>query len=117
MEMTTILGILVLLVGAAVGWFLNAKYGKGATSGAPLDWAKLGRELGMYVIAIIVIVATFWVLKQVLGVEIPAGNRDVVMMIVGVLVAKFGTIVDFFYGSSKGSADKTDAMAAKAPDA
>jgi hypothetical protein len=36
--------------------------------------------------------------------------RDVLVMSIGALIAKFSTVVDFFYGSSKGSEDKTDLL-------
>lgn len=76
-----------------------------------MNWKKFGREIGLYAIGIIVILGTGWTLGKLFGVEVPAGNKDALMMIVGVLVAKFGTIVDYFFGSSKGSADKHDQMA------
>ncbi len=38
-------------------------------------------------------------------------THDVVMLIVGVVVAKFGTVVDFWLGSSAGSREKDAALA------
>lgn len=39
-----------------------------------------------------------------------------VSIVVGVLISKVGTMIDFRYGSSKGSADKTQMIAKKTND-
>lgn len=78
-----------------------------------MNWKKLGREIGLYIIGVVVIAGTLWTLGSLFNKEVPFGNKDALMMILGVLVAKFGTVVDYFFGSSKGSADKTDALAEK----
>ena len=41
------------------------------------------------------------------GVDSPVGQ-----LIAGALIAKFGTVVDYWLGSSKGSADRADQVAA-----
>lgn len=48
---------------------------------------------------------------------IHADMKDVALTLLGVLAGKFGTVVDYYFGSSAGSADKTDALkdAAKKP--
>ena len=71
------------------------------------DWKKLAQEIGTYIIAVTVIGSLAWITLRLLGAEIPAANKDAIMMVIGMLVAKVGTIVDWFFGSSKGSSDKT----------
>jgi hypothetical protein len=78
-----------------------------------MNWKKLGRELGMYIIALVVIGCTLWTLYKLFGVEIPAANRDAIMLVIGAFVSKFSTIVDWFFGSSKGSSEKTEALSEK----
>ncbi len=75
-----------------------------------MDWNKLGRETGSYVVAALVIGALFWCAARLFGSEIPAANRDMVVSITAFLIAKASTIVDYFFGSSKGSAEKTSAL-------
>ena len=38
----------------------------------------------------------------IFAVTIPPPVRDILQVIVGVLIAKFGTVYDFYFGSSKG---------------
>jgi hypothetical protein len=38
----------------------------------------------------------------------PEKNKDIGLLVVGALVAKFSDVVSYFFGSSKGSADKTE---------
>ncbi len=82
-----------------------------------MDLKKFGRELGLYIVAAMVIGSLVWCASRLFGSEIPAANRDMVVSITTFLVAKAGTIVDYFFGSSKGSADKTDALTQQKPEA
>ena len=52
----------------------------------------------------------FWI---ILHAQVEPALRDVVMVIAGNLSAKFGSVVDYFFGSSSGSAEKTRLMAQK----
>jgi hypothetical protein len=40
----------------------------------------------------------------ILALHIPDGVRDILQVIVGVLIAKFGTVYDYYFGSSKAEA-------------
>jgi hypothetical protein len=40
----------------------------------------------------------------------PAENKDAIMLSLGALLAAFATVTGYFFGSSKGSADKNDAL-------
>ncbi len=75
-----------------------------------MDWKRLGREIGLYVIAGLVVGGLIWCTSRLFGSEIPAANRDMVVSVTTFLLAKASTIVDYFFGSSKGSADKTDLL-------
>ena len=75
-----------------------------------MDWKRFGREIGLYIVAGLVIGSLVWCASRLFGSEIPAANRDMVVSITTFLVAKAGTIVDYFFGSSKGSSDKSDAI-------
>ena len=76
-----------------------------------MDWKKIGKDLGLYVIAIAVFLGLGYITSKLFGIEIPANNREPLMLVIGFLIAKAGTVVDYFFGSSSGSAAKTDALA------
>lgn len=42
-----------------------------------------------------------------MGVEVPDKNRDAIMILIGALIARSEKIDAFFFGSSKGSEDKS----------
>ena len=69
------------------------------------------KNVELYILASIIIVATAGFLIMLGLREMPAGNKDAIMMALGALLAAFGTVVGYFFGSSKGSAEKTDALA------
>jgi membrane protein YqaA with SNARE-associated domain len=46
-------------------------------------------------------------------VEPPAGAREPLLILIGVLGARFGSIVDYYFGSSAGSAEKNNLLANK----
>lgn len=75
-----------------------------------MDWKKLGKDVGLYVIALAVFLGLGYVTTKLFGLEIPANNREPLMLVIGFLIAKAGTVVDYFFGSSSGSAAKMDAL-------
>lgn len=68
------------------------------------------------VIAILVVTGFFLVLGLLFvgAVTIPDNISPAVLVLIGTLGAKFGTVVDFYHGSSKGSQDK-DAVISGSP--
>ena len=52
----------------------------------------------------------FGTLAYMLGRPIPEVGRDVLLVLVGALAAKFSDIVSYHFGSSAGSARKTELM-------
>ena len=68
------------------------------------------REVFQYGLASLLIVGFFFILYIVFVKTIPEANKDLGLLVVGALVAKFGDIVAYFFNSSKGSADKSDAI-------
>jgi len=68
------------------------------------------KDIYMYVLGAIVVAGFFLTLAFMIN----AGSyKTEVNMIVGALIGAFITVVGFFYGSSKGSADKTELMGNK----
>ncbi|HSH50935.1 MAG TPA: hypothetical protein VK982_04345 [Bacteroidales bacterium] len=65
------------------------------------------KEIFMYVLGAIIVIGFFVTLIFMIQKE---KYESEVNMIVGALIGSFITVVGFFYGSSKGSADKTDLL-------
>ena len=69
---------------------------------------KNAKELYMYVLGAIIVIGFFICLYFLIEVEMPKANENMLYMVIGALEAKFSDVVSYFYGSSKGSADKTE---------
>lgn len=82
-----------------------------------INWGKVIREVFMYALGIAIVWTTLIVVQMAFKVSIPPENRDLIMLVVGVIIGKFGTVVDYFFGSSKGSSDKNDVIGKKSDDA
>jgi CDP-diglyceride synthetase len=73
------------------------------------------KEIYMYALGAMIVLGIFAITVFVLYREMPATNKDLMLMILGVLLAKFADVIGYFYGSSKGSADK-NAILGRPPD-
>jgi len=65
-------------------------------------------EIYMYVLGGIVVLSFFFLIISLVKIEIPVPNEKVLYMAVGALIGSFNQVVSYFFGSSKGSKDKTD---------
>jgi hypothetical protein len=65
------------------------------------------KEIFMYVLGAIVVIGFFTTLVFMIS---TGQYESEVNMIVGALIGAFITVIGFFYGSSKGSSDKTEMM-------
>ena len=72
----------------------------------------LNRTFG-YLLAISVVIGFYWLLINVADMNPSSAMRDTFIMIIGVIVGKFSTIVDFYWGSSAGSSDKNELLKKK----
>lgn len=64
-------------------------------------------------IAFMVILCAIVLFILLLLVEVPQGIKDPLMIAFGVFMAKFQTVVDYFFGSSEGSKEKTKILGDK----
>jgi len=68
----------------------------------------------IYIFALGLAAATFILIGMLMFVEIPEANRSIVDMAIGALVATgLIQVIQFFFGSSKGSKDKADQIKVK----
>lgn len=68
------------------------------------------KEIYQYALGALVVIVFFAILFAVIQRAIPDGNKEIAYLVVGALVAKFGDVVNYFYGSSKGSSDKNEML-------
>ena len=64
------------------------------------------RDVNLYVLAWVVVAGFFILTGILMFVNIPEGTSGVANLLFGALVAGFATVLNYFFGSSKGSADK-----------
>lgn len=69
-----------------------------------------GSNKFMYSLACLVVTSFLAVVFTVLFVQIPEQSEKIVYLMLGILGSEFGSIMRYFFGSSKGSSDKTAMM-------
>ena len=68
------------------------------------------KESFMYVLAIAIVVGFFGLLWLLVKFTVPTENKDMLNIVIGALIGAFTMIVSYFFGSSKGSAEKTQIL-------
>jgi len=66
------------------------------------------KNLFQYILGALVTIGFFVVLIVLSFRVIPDNNKDLLNIVLGALIASFTAVVQYFYGSSLGSADKTE---------
>lgn len=64
----------------------------------------------MYALGAIIVISIMAFTLALIFVPIPEQNKDLVNIALGAFIAAFVTVVGYFYGSSKGSSDKTEML-------
>lgn len=70
-----------------------------------------GRNIFFYLLGIIIVVATLVTIGLLIFQAVPESNEKLLYLLIGQEVAAFLAVVNYFFGSSKGSADKTALLA------
>ena len=68
------------------------------------------RDSFMYVLGGLITLAIITVIGLLIFEPIPEQNQRVLDMCLGGLLVQFASVVSYFFGSSKGSADKTEML-------
>jgi hypothetical protein len=71
------------------------------------------RDVFMYVLGGLITLCFFTVLYLLIYNAMPEANKEVLYLAIGALIGFEGAIVSNFYGSSAGSAQKTDILAGR----
>ena len=69
-----------------------------------------GKELYMYILGALVVIAAFAVVVIMLFVPVPSTSNNAVMLGLGTLLSLAVSVVGYFFGSSKSSADKNEML-------
>jgi hypothetical protein len=72
------------------------------------------KDYAMYILGALVTICFFTVLAFLIFRPMPIENKEVLYLAIGALIGFEGAIVNYFFGSSAGSAAKTQLMAASA---
>lgn len=68
------------------------------------------RDYNLYILAWTIVVGFFVLLTTLMKVVLPPDQNGVIFMLFGALSTGFGQVLQYFFGSSKGSADKMEQM-------
>jgi hypothetical protein len=76
-----------------------------ATIARQVEWA-------VPVLSVIAVLGFFAVVAVLLTRSVPEGAHDLLVLMLGVLISKFSVVYDFWMGSSNGSRQKDETIAA-----
>jgi len=68
------------------------------------------KDVFQYVLGALIVIGFFVLMITLVFASVPEQNKDLLNLVVGALIGSFATIVGYFFGSSKGSAEKTQAI-------
>jgi len=71
---------------------------------------KITKEVYMYALAALVVLGFFALIYILTKVEVPEDNTQPLNLVIGALIGSFTSVVGYFFGSSKGSSDKTELL-------
>jgi len=66
------------------------------------------KNIFQYTLGGLIVIGFFSLLVILVKAEVPNNNMDLLNLTVGALIGSFATVVGYFFGSSKGSAEKTE---------
>jgi hypothetical protein len=69
---------------------------------------EMNKENTRGIIAIVSVLGIIGIASGMFYYKVPPESKDYFLIVLTFLVAKIGTVYDYFYGSSQGSVDKTD---------
>ena len=71
---------------------------------------KSAKDIYMYILGAMIVIGFFALIYILTRVEVPKENIQPLNLTLGALIGSFTGVVQYFFGSSKGSADKTEIM-------
>ena len=71
---------------------------------------KNWKENFMMALAVVVVLGVLAATIILMKWDVPVDNGEALYLVLGSLLAAFSTVINYFFGSSKGSSDKTQAL-------
>ena len=68
------------------------------------------KDIYMYALGAVIVIAILSIVALLVFYPVPPENREAFLIVLGTITGSFVSVVSYFYGSSKGSSDKTDIM-------
>jgi hypothetical protein len=68
-------------------------------------------DYNLYILAWVIVLGFFGLTGMLMNITLPTGQNEVVFMLFGGLVSAFSTVIGYFFGSSRGSALKSEIIA------
>ena len=69
---------------------------------------KSVKDIYMYILGAIVLIGFFMSILLLALVEVPSPNEELLYVLIVMLAREAGTVIHYFYSTSKSSSDKTD---------
>jgi len=66
------------------------------------------KDIYMYGLGAVIVVAILAIVALLVFYPVPPENREAFLIVLGTITGSFVSVVSYFYGSSKGSSDKTE---------
>lgn len=67
---------------------------------------RISKAEARVVLSVIMVLVTLILLAMIFFVPLPDQNKEMALLVVGGFIGSFTTIIAFWFGTSKGSADK-----------
>jgi hypothetical protein len=74
------------------------------------------KNIPMYVLGAVVVIGIFALVYILAFYPVPEANEEALFIVIGALVGAFTSVVGYFFGSSKSSADKNELLHNKKPE-
>jgi hypothetical protein len=68
------------------------------------------KDIYMYILGALIVISILGIVGLLVFQPIPEINKDMLNIVLGALLAQFASVVQYFYGSSKGSSDKNEML-------
>jgi len=74
------------------------------------NYSKHLKETFQYGLALFVVLGSFFLFGNMLTQKIPAENKDIIYLMIGIVGTTLSGVIQYFFGSSKGSQEKTELL-------
>jgi uncharacterized membrane protein len=74
---------------------------------------KNWKDIFMMVLAVVIVLCVLLTTILLMKWQVPGENKDALYLVLGALLGSFTMVVSYFFGSSKGSSDKTELLKQK----